>query len=197
MTQFVAMMERITATNAMLNVRKSRNLRWENARQKKHHEVLVSLKIRLYPRATMSEEDKTKARKFSFQFYYHKVFNNEVVSKNKDQLFLEFEDFTGSIELPSSEKEFIANLLITTQNYDTHIKNDICDNLKHWKYERIDLISKTILKLAISEMKYLENPTGGKIVINEYLEISKTYGDKDSKSFINGLLDKIYKSLDA
>jgi N utilization substance protein B len=51
-----------------------------------------------------------------------------------------------------------------------------------------------ILQLAIAEvLEFSSIPV--KVTLNEYIEISKYYSTEKSKTFINGLLDQIIKSL--
>ena len=51
-------------------------------------------------------------------------------------------------------------------------------------------IDLAILRLAIYEMNYMDNiPL--KVSANEAVELAKTYGNADSKSFVNGLLAKV------
>ena len=57
--------------------------------------------------------------------------------------------------------------------------------------DRISKIDLALLKLSIYEIKFAKLPF--KVVINEALELSKKYGDKKSKSFINGVLASIVK----
>jgi len=74
------------------------------------------------------------------------------------------------------------------------LKNkDKIDNLitkfsENWSFDRISIIDKSILRMAISEL-YMATPKTA--VINEALELAEKYGEQDSKSFINGLLDTI------
>jgi len=70
----------------------------------------------------------------------------------------------------------------------------IVDNTKNWEPERIALMDKVIMLVAIAEVKNF--PTIPiKVSIDEYLEISKFYSSEDSSTFINGLLDKIVHDL--
>ena len=70
----------------------------------------------------------------------------------------------------------------------------INSNLQNWKIERIAKINLTILRLAILEMKYIED-VPSKVALNEALELTKKYSDEKSVSFINAVLDKVLKSL--
>lgn len=59
---------------------------------------------------------------------------------------------------------------------------------KHWKVSRIARIDLTILRLAIHEMLHVDDvPT--KVAINEGIELAKRFGDDNSRSFVNGILD--------
>lgn len=96
--------------------------------------------------------------------------------------------------LKKESKDFAYELL---QNYHLHheeIFEIIKPKLKNWDAERITVVDKILLTLAVSELIYFENiPT--KVTINEYIEISKSYSTLNSKDFINGVLDKIKEEL--
>lgn len=63
---------------------------------------------------------------------------------------------------------------------------------QHWSLERIATVDRNILRFAIYEILYVED-IPAKVTINEAIEITKRYGDKDSGAFINGILDSIVK----
>ena len=62
-----------------------------------------------------------------------------------------------------------------------------------YEFEKIAPINRALLMLGIGEMKFMETPPV--VVINEYIELSKVYGEDKSSSFINGVLDSYRKSL--
>ncbi|MCL6622573.1 MAG: transcription antitermination factor NusB [Syntrophobacterales bacterium] len=65
---------------------------------------------------------------------------------------------------------------------------------QHWRLERMSLVDRNLLRLAIYEMKYHpEVPV--KVVINEAVELAKRYGSEDSFAFINGILDRVRQEL--
>lgn len=59
---------------------------------------------------------------------------------------------------------------------------------------RISKINKTILRLAIYEMNYVE-AVPNNVAINEAIEISKKYAEKQDSSFINGILGSYLKEM--
>ncbi|PVX40607.1 NusB antitermination factor [Pasteurella langaaensis DSM 22999] len=60
--------------------------------------------------------------------------------------------------------------------------------------EELTPIEKAILRLAVYELKY-EMDVPYKVVINEAIEVAKTFGAEDSHKYINGVLDKVAPSL--
>ncbi len=64
----------------------------------------------------------------------------------------------------------------------------------HWRIERMNVLDRLILRLALYE--FLHQPgTPGKVIINEALELARTFSGDESVRFINGILDGIRKTL--
>ncbi|MBT1452296.1 transcription antitermination factor NusB [Glaciecola sp. XM2] len=60
--------------------------------------------------------------------------------------------------------------------------------------EELDPIEKSIMRLATFELiERIDTPF--KVVINEAIELAKTFGAEESHKFINGALDKAVKTL--
>ena len=66
---------------------------------------------------------------------------------------------------------------------------------QHWKLERLAVIDRAILRLAIHEMRATNTP--GKVVLNEAVELAKKFSGEESAPFVNGILDAVHKSLPA
>jgi len=92
------------------------------------------------------------------------------------------------------DREFAKLLLRKTIVNKTDYTTIIEKHTKNWDTERIAQIDLLILQLAIAEVIEFES-IPFKVTLNEYIEISKYYSTVRSKTFINGLLDKIVKSL--
>ena len=67
--------------------------------------------------------------------------------------------------------------------------------LENWKFSRLAETDKNILRIGVFELMNSKEPVA--ILINEAIEIAKEYGDKKSGGFVNGVLDKIRKNLEA
>lgn len=63
----------------------------------------------------------------------------------------------------------------------------------HWRLERLAVIDRAILRLAIYEMRSTDTPV--KVVLNEAVELAKKFSSDEAGSFVNGMLDAIRKSL--
>ena len=65
---------------------------------------------------------------------------------------------------------------------------------KNWDFDRITLIDKLILRMALVEMIYVDE-VPPKVSIAEGVEIAKQFSTEDSSSFINGILDAVYNDI--
>lgn len=61
----------------------------------------------------------------------------------------------------------------------------------HWKLERMSAVDRNILRLAVFELLLQGDQVPRKVAINEAIEIAKKFGNEDSSSFVNGILDRI------
>lgn len=65
---------------------------------------------------------------------------------------------------------------------------------KGWKTERISRVSRSILRLAIFEMLYLEDVPAG-VAINEAVELCKKFDEESARPFVNGILNSVKEEL--
>ena len=63
----------------------------------------------------------------------------------------------------------------------------------NWRLRRMAVVDRNILRLGTYEL-ICDTDVPPAVVINEAIELAKRYGTPDSGKFVNGLLDKIYKS---
>jgi len=61
---------------------------------------------------------------------------------------------------------------------------------EHWRLERMTVVDRNLLRLAIFELLY-QPEIPPKVVINEAVEMAKKYGTEASGAFVNGILDQI------
>ena len=91
---------------------------------------------------------------------------------------------------PGEQREYV---LSTYQGIFEHIE-EIDEFLEArtvgWRLNRLGWIDRNILRLAAYEILYAED-VPPEVVINEAVELSKTYGTDNAPSFINGILDRL------
>lgn len=118
------------------------------------------------------------------------------VELSKDSPEEAIETFVDNYEgdIKKLDLGYIKEVLYGIDSKKEELDSIIKSNLQNWKIERIAKINLTILRLAVLEMKYIEDvPT--KVALNEALELTKKYSDEKSVSFVNAVLDKVLKSL--
>jgi N utilization substance protein B len=89
--------------------------------------------------------------------------------------------------------DFSKILLEGTAKNITTIDELIKKYVKNWEIDRMAIIDRNILRLACYEL-YFVDEIPPKVSINEAIELAKRFGDVDSPRFVNGILDKIYKT---
>jgi N utilization substance protein B len=71
----------------------------------------------------------------------------------------------------------------------------IADTAERWRPERMAVLDRLILRMAICEL--MRDPTTPPaVVINEALELARTFSTEESVKFINGMLDAIRKKIE-
>ncbi|TYR82458.1 transcription antitermination factor NusB [Priestia megaterium] len=90
--------------------------------------------------------------------------------------------------------EFLEKLVLGVVQYQDEIDHLLRDHLEKWTLDRVATVDRTILRMAVYEMKYeQEIPTN--VTLNEAIELAKTFGDNQSSRFINGVLSKVLATL--
>ncbi|MBC8382688.1 MAG: transcription antitermination factor NusB [Candidatus Cloacimonetes bacterium] len=87
------------------------------------------------------------------------------------------------------DKNFCINLVKETYQHLQEIDELIKRFLKKWSFDRITIIEKSILRLAVMEIEYTDIPN--KVAINEAIELAEDFSGQKSKKFVNGILDAI------
>jgi transcription antitermination protein NusB len=71
----------------------------------------------------------------------------------------------------------------------------IAEAAEHWRLERMNVMDRLILRLAVYE--FLHRPgTHAKVIINEALELARSFSGDEAVRFINGILDGIRRKLE-
>lgn len=91
-------------------------------------------------------------------------------------------------------KDFAKKLFLSSMDLATEADELVSRHTKNWDLERIALIDRLLLRLAICEMLHFED-IPPKVSINEAIEVAKRYSTAKSGQFINGILDAVLLDL--
>ncbi len=145
------------------------------------------------PRATAqaSPESRHRAREAAVQMLYQWEVGR--VSMHEVQQTFWTHPPEGT---PLSEdlRTFATSLASGTAEHVANIDPLIADAAEHWRIERMNVLDRLILRLAVYEFLH-EPETPGKVIINEALELARSFSADDSVRFINGILDAIRRTL--
>jgi N utilization substance protein B len=84
----------------------------------------------------------------------------------------------------------VQGVLVGREAHDALI--DACS--VNWRVSRMSIVDRNILRLAAYEFRFCEDIPGS-VTVNEAIELAKRYGSKDSRAFVNGLLDKMGRQI--
>ena len=108
-----------------------------------------------------------------------------------DDAIKQFDEILKDKKVKGSKAEFAKNLLNGVLEKLPVIDTILKEHLIDWDFDRLDKVDKQILRVGIYEINYTDTPY--QIVINEAVKIAKNFSEDKSKSFINGILDRIAK----
>ena len=111
-----------------------------------------------------------------------------------------FESFEGKFDLMPLLKDeqddlaFMSDLFNKTIIYRQSFEELIDRHASNWELERIANMDMLLMEMALTEILHVPN-VPVKASLNEYIDISKEYSTPNSKTFVNGVLDKIIAEL--
>lgn len=127
-------------------------------------------------------ETRSELRKKIMTILYQiAVFDKNKIEYNVDDLVKE------NVEI---DNEFVKEIVYGTVTYKNEIDELANKYMKDWTIDRLGFTDIAILRMAIYELIYSDTPDI--VVINEAIELAKSYSDDKVVKLINGVLDKIY-----
>ena len=126
-----------------------------------------------------------KAREVTMQALYALEINNEFP---QDVLELCDDSFNNSENDIYTRELF--NCVVEKQSWADDL---ISQCLENWEYGRVAILDKILLRMGVSEIYHIDD-VPPKVSISEMVEIAKVYSTEESSSFVNGILDTIYKN---
>lgn len=126
-----------------------------------------------------------KAREIAIQILYQA----DVAGVPFSEAFATYEGyFNPSPKVLSFARELVNGVAEKQEEIDKVIER----YSKNWKLSRMSAIDRNILRLATYELLFRPD-IPPKVSINEAVELAKAFGTEESASFVNGILDAIYR----
>jgi transcription antitermination protein NusB len=129
---------------------------------------------------------RTKSREFAMQMLFQWDMSEQEPAKLEAK-------FWRAAKATESTRAF-ANRLFEGAAKDTAAIDElIVRQAENWRLERLAVIDRAILRLAIYELRTTDTPP--KVILNEAVELAKKFSSEEAGSFVNGILDAVHKSL--
>ena len=133
--------------------------------------------------------NRVKSREYLLQLAYQMEITSETALETFNS-FMENED----ISKDDLDLAYIKSGLLGIEENKEKLDSLIESQLVKWKLNRISKVNLSILRISTYEILFAED-VPGKVSINEAIELCKKYSDNKSVSFINVVLDKVYKNI--
>ena len=133
--------------------------------------------------------NRVKSREYLLQLAYQMEITSETALETFNS-FMENED----ISKDDLDLAYIKSGLLGIEENKEKLDSIIESQLVKWKLNRISKVNLSILRISTYEILFAED-VPEKVSINEAIELCKKYSDNKSVSFINGVLDKVYKNM--
>tara|TARA_B100000927_G_scaffold237239_1_gene198006 strand:- start:1138 stop:1560 length:423 start_codon:yes stop_codon:yes gene_type:complete len=140
----------------------------------------------------MEKSDKQQrklAREAVLQALYAKHLSNEDAKKVLHDILIRY-------EFDKMTKKFVEQLFNSTIQFSDDLDKLIESSLNNWTVDRLNVIDRLIMQMSLCEMIHLKSyDISHKVTISSAIENAKKFSSEDSTSFVNGVLDSIYKEL--
>jgi N utilization substance protein B len=140
----------------------------------------------------VKKDPRHRAREAVLQILYQWEIGRTSVDKATETYFdLQWND----AQPPSDQlREFASSLASDTVRRLAEVDALIAGSAEHWRPERMAVIDRLILRIAVTEF-LRDQDTPAAVVINEALELARTFSTEDAVKFINGMLDGIKRKM--
>jgi N utilization substance protein B len=140
----------------------------------------------------MKKDRRRRAREAALQILYQWDVGRGDVDRAVETFF--GHQWPDAQPAPEDVRAFASALARETVTRLAAIDALVADTAQHWRPERMAVLDRLILRLAVCElMRDVDTPPA--VVINEALELARTFSTEDAVKFINGMLDAIRKKL--
>jgi N utilization substance protein B len=130
-----------------------------------------------------------KARRWALQILYAWE-----VRGSERPLEADAEEFFSRRQIASQTREYAERLISALSDNLAEIDVTLVHAAENWDVDRMSIIDRNILRIAIAELRYVED-VPWKVAIDEAVTLASRYGGADSPRFVNGVLDALAHKL--
>lgn len=116
------------------------------------------------------------------------------VDLTRDAIATTWQQIEGEERLPDDARAYVDALVAVLEAGLPPLDDAIQQATQHWKFERLAATDRGVLRLAVAELMHMPG-TPAKVVLEEAVVIARKYGREDSGRFVNGVLDRIARTL--
>ena len=138
----------------------------------------------------LDRAERRRARTAALQLLYQ----HEVGGGNADELEEVLRHYWEEYPVAAIHRPFAVALLRGAVEDREQVDPLISDASEHWRLSRMAVVDRSVLRLAVYELLLAETPAA--VVIDEAIELARTFGDEASPRFVNGVLDAVKRTLE-
>ncbi|MFZ1701255.1 MAG: transcription antitermination factor NusB [Pyrinomonadaceae bacterium] len=140
-------------------------------------------------KAEKSSGTRHKARECALQM----LFAADMASYDCDSLTSDYWNELGDAAIDDNTRDFANALVCGTLENLQALDDRIRTRAEHWRIERMAIVDRNVLRLAVYEFVHRDTPDT--VAINEALETARRFSTYEATQFINGILDAIKQDL--
>lgn len=133
----------------------------------------------------------THPRRIAREAVLQALYASAITGEDSDKIL---KDILNRRSYETSLIKYITDLFESAIDNKEWCEDQIKSRLNNWEFDRVALLDRLLLIVAISEIYFVED-VPPKVSISEAIEIAKIYCNEDSSSFVNGVLDNVYKAM--
>lgn len=132
-----------------------------------------------------NKQSRSEQREQILQLLYEKSYHEESVEE--------------ILSLANDAREYVPTAFVESEvngvvSHLAEIDAEIEKHCKRWKLSRIPRVCLSIMRIAVYEMFFVDDIDNA-VAINEAVELSKKYAGEDDKSYINGILGSVERTI--
>ena len=138
-----------------------------------------------------------RAREVAFQILYRidlELQSSGTTAPSGEALLGELVHHFNHFKVPEELREFAASLVVGTIRTLPELDETLEKHAAKWKISRMAAVDRNLLRMALYEMRHFPDIPPS-VTMDEAVELSKQFGEKETPAFVNGILDAIAREI--